>query len=95
MWLPSTDYSLNVVEQVRQCWATNIKKKGWGYEIVVRIHLRAQDLHHQQPSAEAVAQVLGDQVARKRIVDTVTNEQIIDAYARGEEVSCLASAGVS
>ena len=53
---------------------------------MIRIHLRAQDPAHKTPSLDEVIQVLADEPTRRKILDEMTERQISEAYARGEEV---------
>ena len=66
-------------------WAKDIRSKQWGFDIIVRINFRT--VHGKEPSREYVESICKDSARVKKIIAQVSEEEIIDAYKAGEEVS--------
>ncbi|KAJ3523606.1 hypothetical protein NM688_g8700 [Phlebia brevispora] len=60
-----------------------MKSKKWGTDVVVRIHLR--NTQGREPPDEEVQDICQDARNAQRIVDSVTEEQIINAFQVGAE----------
>jgi hypothetical protein len=70
------------LQQVRRTWANKIWQQGWGQWVRARIFLRKQ--HNRNPTDEEVEKVLNTRKDQFR--NTVTPEDIMTAYNRGQEV---------
>lgn len=69
--------------QVRNTWAKEILRKGWGSHVRTRVALRKQ-LHRNPTNAEFLAALKADAIP-------LTQDDIRNAYDKGEEVGAPAN----
>ena len=81
----AADVCRTFAEQVRRTWATGLLNKQWGRNVLLRVWFRKTRGADYEPTKEDLADATAN---IKDIRKSMTEEEIIDAYTRGEEV-CL------